>query len=89
MPGTDSQQVQALSEARERVRRGREQLIHAGLSLRGELEEAADWRTWYRRSPALWLGGALVLGYFVGRPPPTSIARELRNLARAIAGARR
>jgi hypothetical protein len=85
MPGTETAEAKALCDARDQIRRGREQLIHAGLSLRTEIKEAVDWRAWVRRAPVLWLGGAFVFGYFVGRRAPVSIARELRGLARAIA----
>jgi hypothetical protein len=66
MPETDPQ-PQALRDAQAEVRQSREHLIHAGLALRDELHQVIEWRAWYRRAPAIWLGGAFCLGYFLGR----------------------
>jgi hypothetical protein len=67
MPPTDAGQLQALREAEAEVLRSREQLINAGLALRTELTQIVDWRTWYRRAPVLWLGGAFCIGCLLGR----------------------
>jgi hypothetical protein len=58
-----------MREAQAQIHRNREDLIHAGLALRAQLNEMADWRSWYRRAPLVWLGGAFLAGYLVGRPP--------------------
>jgi hypothetical protein len=69
MPETETRQLQAVLDAQAEVRRNREQLLNAGLALRTELHQIVDWRTWYRRAPALWLGGAFCLGCLLGRRP--------------------
>jgi hypothetical protein len=72
MTGTDSVQSLALQKAQGEIVRSREELIHAGLALRAQLHEIVDWRAWYRHAPMVWLGGAFLAGYLLGRPPPRS-----------------
>jgi hypothetical protein len=69
MSELDRVQLEAFREAQAQIRQSREQLINTGLALRAQLHEVFEWRAWYRRNPAIWLGGAFVLGWFVGRRP--------------------
>ena len=36
-------------------------------ALQRTMEDAFDWRRWFRRHPAAFLAGALGIGYLVGR----------------------
>ena len=67
MSEIDRLQVEAVREAQAQIRHHQEQLINTGVALRTQLHEVFEWRAWYRRTPAIWLGGAFVLGWFVGR----------------------
>jgi len=69
-----------LREAQAEIRRSREGLIEAGLALRAQVHDLADWRGWYRRAPGVWLGGAFLVGWFLGRrarlaPPDLAAVR--------------
>jgi hypothetical protein len=72
MPEAEQAQAptSAMRDAQAQIQHNREELIHAGLALRAQLNEMVDWRAWYRRTPLVWLGGAFLVGYLVGRPRP-------------------
>jgi hypothetical protein len=59
-----------MREAQADIHRNREDLIQAGLALRAQLNEMVDWRTWVRRAPMFWLGGAFLAGCLLGRARP-------------------
>lgn len=63
--------VPALSEELARaeadVERARERVSASVMALRDQMTRQADWRGWLMRHPLSCLGGALALGFWLGR----------------------
>jgi hypothetical protein len=60
--GTDD----ALARAESDVERARERVASSMLALRDEVVRKTDWRSWFRRQPAPFLGAAVALGFWLG-----------------------
>ena len=56
----------ALARAESDVERARERVASSMLALRDEVVRKTDWRSWVRRQPAAFLGGAVALGFWLG-----------------------
>jgi hypothetical protein len=56
----------ALAQAASDVERARERVESSLLALRHEVARRTDWRSWVRRQPAGFLGGAIALGFWLG-----------------------
>ncbi len=56
-----------VARAEEDIERTREQVAHSVMALRNEVVRRTDWREWIRARPAVFLGGAFVLGFWLGR----------------------
>jgi hypothetical protein len=56
----------ALARAESDVERARERVASSMLALRDEVVRKTDWRSWVRRQPAAFLGGAAALGFWLG-----------------------
>ncbi len=78
MEQPDAKDALALREAEAAVVRSREQLVTAGMALRGELRRSVEWRAWYRRAPLASLGVVFMVGFLWGgrRSEPTYIDRS-------------
>jgi hypothetical protein len=53
-------------QVREEIARAREQIATSITELRREVAQTADWRAWVRKNPGMFVGGAFVLGVFLG-----------------------
>ena len=49
------------------VEQARERVSSSVLALRDELARQSDWRRWVVRHPLATLGGALAIGFVIGR----------------------
>ena len=56
----------ALAQAESDVERARERVASSMLALRDEVARKTDWRSWVRRQPLPFFGGALALGFLLG-----------------------
>jgi hypothetical protein len=56
-----------LARAESDVERARERVTQSMMALRNEVARQIDWRSWVQRRPALFLGGAFALGFWLGR----------------------
>ncbi|MBZ4415608.1 DUF3618 domain-containing protein [Myxococcus sp. RHSTA-1-4] len=54
------------AELRAEIERTRAELATSVSALREEVAEAADWRQWVRRHPYACIGGAFIVGYWLG-----------------------
>lgn len=54
------------AELRAELERAREQIRSSAVTLRQEVARVTDWREWVRRRPALCLGAACALGFYLG-----------------------
>lgn len=54
------------AEVRAEIERAREQIQQSVVVLREEMSSAADWREWVRRRPALCIGAAFAIGFYLG-----------------------
>lgn len=54
------------TEVRAEIERARAQIASSALALRQEVAARTDWREWVRRSPVLWVAGAVLLGFLFG-----------------------
>jgi hypothetical protein len=55
-----------LAQAEADVARTRERVAMSVMALRDEMARRADWREWVRSKPAVFITGALVLGFIWG-----------------------
>jgi hypothetical protein len=55
-----------LARAESDVERARERVTQSMMALRNEVARQVDWRLWVQRRPALFLGGAFALGFWLG-----------------------
>ncbi len=55
-----------LARAESDVERARERVTQSMMALRQEVARQVDWRSWVQRRPALVLGGAFALGFWLG-----------------------
>ena len=56
-----------VEEARERLALARQRTRESVTTLRQEVSERADWRTWFRAHPELFLSAAFVVGMFLAK----------------------
>jgi hypothetical protein len=54
------------ADIRRDIERTREELAASIVSLRHQVTEATDWRTWARRRPLAFLGGVFLFGLVLG-----------------------
>jgi len=55
-----------LARAESDVERTRERVTQSMMALRQEVARQVDWRSWVKRQPALFVGGAFALGLWLG-----------------------
>ena len=55
-----------LARAESDVERARERVTQSMMALRQEVARQVDWRSWVKRQPALFVGGAFALGLWLG-----------------------
>jgi hypothetical protein len=55
-----------LAQAESDVERARERVAQSMMALRNEVARQVDWRSWIQRRPALFIGGAFVVGFWLG-----------------------
>jgi len=55
-----------LARAESDVERARERVTQSMMALRQEVARQVDWRSWVQRRPALFVGGAFALGFWLG-----------------------
>jgi ElaB/YqjD/DUF883 family membrane-anchored ribosome-binding protein len=53
-------------EVRAEIERAREQIQASVVALRQEVAEVVDWREWVRARPALCIGAAFAIGFYLG-----------------------
>ena len=53
-------------EIRAEIEKARMQIASTAALLRHEVSLRTDWRSWYRKNPALWLGAAVAIGVLLG-----------------------
>lgn len=56
-----------LARAESDVERARERVAQSMMALRNEVARQVDWRLWVQRRPALFIGGAFAVGFWLGR----------------------
>ena len=56
----------ALARAESDVQRARERVAQSMMALRNEVARQVDWKSWVQRRPLAFVGGALVLGFWLG-----------------------
>ncbi len=54
------------NEIRTEIERTREEIAQSLTTLRSSVTEATDWKTYVRRQPLVFVGGAFALGLLVG-----------------------
>lgn len=64
--GTLKSRPQSAEQIRAELERARQQIQSSAALLREEVAVATDWRAWYRRRPAVWIGAAVALGFYLG-----------------------
>lgn len=57
---------QSPEEVRREIERARAELVLSVDQLRHEVSGRLDWREWVRRHPKACIGGALLLGFWLG-----------------------
>ncbi len=55
-----------LAQAESDVERARERVAQSMMALRNEVARQVDWRSWIQRRPALFIGGAFAVGFWLG-----------------------
>lgn len=65
----------ALREMEAEIARTRERLVDSIAALKYEITTLSDWRSWIRRRPLPFLGGAFLLGLSIGLILPTPHSR--------------
>jgi hypothetical protein len=55
-----------LARAESDVERARERVTQSMMALRNEVARQVDWRSWIQRRPALFIGGAFAVGFWLG-----------------------
>ena len=54
------------NELRSEIERTREEIAASLATLRSSVTEATDWRTYVKRQPFAFIGGAFAIGLFIG-----------------------
>jgi len=62
----DEGSADALARAESDVKRARERVTQSMMALRNEVARQVDWKSWVQRRPMVFVGGALVLGFWLG-----------------------
>lgn len=65
-PATDPSLSDELAQAESDVERARERVAQSMMALRNEVARQVDWKSWVQRRPFAFVGGALVLGFWLG-----------------------
>jgi len=63
---TDPSLSDELARAESDVERARERVAQSMMALRNEVARQVDWKSWVQRRPMLFVGGALVVGFWLG-----------------------
>ena len=58
--------ISELANAEAEVERTRERVALSVVALRDEVVRQTDWKNWFARRPAAFLGAAFVAGYWLG-----------------------
>ncbi len=58
--------AQTPAEIRAEIEHTRQQIQASVVALRDRVGGATDWRRWYRDRPALFLGAAFAVGFYLG-----------------------
>lgn len=66
-PASGAALSERLARAEADVEQARERVSSSVLALRDELARQSDWRRWLLRHPLASLGGALAVGFVLGR----------------------
>ncbi len=67
---------------RSEIERTREELVTGLMSLRGEMQRATDWHTYFGRRPFEWLSVALLVGFVAAFRPGASTRRFVPTRSR-------
>lgn len=61
-----AQQPRSAAQVRADIERARAQIAASMSALREEVAHRTDWREWVRERPALFLGAAVAVGFWLG-----------------------